>query len=76
MHFRSWMVLFFLLIGIGNRLLISPMSILVPLVIAGIVYYLYKYPPGWLCRLSGSHFSKKQTNKKRKNPFKVISGKK
>ena len=76
MRLISWAIILFLVIGIGHRLFISPMSIFGPLLLAGAVYYLYRFPPGWLLRMGGFSTSKQAPKKQKKNPFKVIPGKK
>jgi len=70
-------------LGFLVQLFQSPMSILIPLIIIGLVYYLYKFPPRWLLRLSSSSrpfsFSqrhKQKKSKRKKRPFRVIDGNK
>jgi len=75
-----WVILGLIIIGLFAQFISSPLSIIIPIVIFGIVYYLYKRPPIWLQRLAyrNTHFPYPQPTKKKRNryPFRVIDGKK
>lgn len=76
-----WMILGLIIIGIVVQFVSSPLSILLPIIIVGIVYYLYKRPPIWLQRLAyrnHRHIFYPRPAKKNKHryPFRVIDGKK
>lgn len=79
-----WIIVTLILIGIVVQLIQSPLTLIIPVVIIGIVYYLYKKPPRWLQRLAFSRNpkapfhvqSKYQAPKKKKYRFRVIDGKK
>lgn len=80
-----WIVVSLVFIGIVVQLIESPLTLIIPVVIIGIVYYLYKKPPYWLQRLAFSRNTKipfhvqtkqHQAPKKRKYRFRVIDGKK
>lgn len=77
-------ILILIMIGLIVQLVTSPGSILIPLVILGIVYYLYKRPPMWLQRMAfhgnppySKHQAKSRKQSKKKTyRFRVIDGKK
>lgn len=84
---KGWHYLIIALVAIGfiDRLIQSPLSIIVPLFIIGVVVYLYKFPPRWLIRMSGTSRpyisanrkpNKGKSLKKKKRPFRVIDGNK
>lgn len=81
MSFRNgWTILIVALIaiGLGDQLLDNPFSILFPLAIGGIIYYLYKFPPRWLLRLTSHRppTPRKKEAKPKKRRFRVIDGNK
>lgn len=49
---NGWMYVIVALIAIGvfAQLAANPISVIVPLVIFGIIFYLFKFPPRWLLR--------------------------
>ncbi|MFC7440941.1 hypothetical protein [Laceyella putida] len=80
---KSWhvVVLAFVLFGAVIELMQHPEQLLLPIIIVGIVFYLYKFPPRWLLRLgsfSSPLATKRQANpkpkKRKKYPFRVIEG--
>jgi hypothetical protein len=86
---KKWHVLILLLamIGLIKQAVESPLSILLPLLIAGLLYYLYRFPPRWLFKLSsashptspykkGNKRGQLSSKKGRKKAFRVIEGKK
>ncbi|SEN23759.1 hypothetical protein [Lihuaxuella thermophila] len=83
---KGWHYLLISLVAIGFfvELFRSPLSIIIPLLIIGIVYYLYKFPPRWLLRMGSvsrpafprNNKSKSKTSKKKRRPFRVIDGNK
>jgi hypothetical protein len=79
----NWLILGLAAIGFATQLWHSPESVLLPVAVAGIVWYLYKSPPRWLIRIASSPhpaFHRRKENgksaKKKKRPFRVIDGKK
>jgi hypothetical protein len=84
-RYSAFTIILLVLIGIGilTRLLTRPEAFLLPVVVLGIIFLLYKFPPHrWKSmNLSTSakpkHYGYKQDSKaKRKNKFKVIQGNK
>jgi hypothetical protein len=83
---KKWhyLILCLAMIGLIKQGVEAPFSILFPLFIAGFVYYLYRFPPRWLLKLSApSHPiapANKRRNpsckKRRKRAFRVIDGNK
>jgi hypothetical protein len=83
---KGWhyLILSFVVIGFITQLINDPISIILPLCIIGLVYYLYKFPPRWLLRMSSSSrpvtfrkkVNKEQPSKKKRRPFRVIQGNK
>lgn len=76
-----WIVVGLIVIGLIVQLISSPLSIIIPIVLIGVVYYLYKRPPSWLQRLayrscSKNFYAHKPTKKKQQYRFRVIDGKK
>jgi|GEM_PF-6009014 len=76
-----WVILGLIIIGILVQLISAPLSIIVPVAIIMIVYYLYKRPPLWLQRLAyrdHTHllYQRQVKKKKQRYPFRVIDGKK
>lgn len=69
-------------IGLLIQFITSPLSIILPIIIIGLIYYLYKWPPVWLQRLayrnrsSFNIFPRTVDKKKNRYPFRVIDGKK
>ncbi|WP_054949498.1 hypothetical protein [Numidum massiliense] len=52
---HGWMyaVFVFLAIGMISMLITNPARLVLPLIIFGAIFYLYKFPPRWLLRLTG-----------------------
>jgi hypothetical protein len=81
-----FLILALIVIGIIVQFVRAPQTILIPLIIVGIVFYLYKRPPIWLQKMAfrGSRPSiappqpsKRSPNKKKKRyRFRVINGNK
>jgi hypothetical protein len=67
-------------IGLISRLVHSPTSFIIPVLVIGLVWYFYKAPPRWFIRRvspSRPRASKKPPKKKRKkHRFQVINGNK
>ena len=81
------LILTLVLIGLIDQAIRNPFSIFIPLLIVGILVYLYKYPPAWLIKLSRPNspyavrghrreYTRRSASKGRKYPFRVIDGKK
>ncbi|SHE46095.1 hypothetical protein SAMN05444392_101560 [Seinonella peptonophila] len=85
---KGWHFLVLALFAIGFivELIQHPISIILPLVLIGVIYYLYKFPPAWLIRLSTrtdrrfihprSQPQKAINKRAKKHSFRVINGKK
>lgn len=83
-----WRIIVIGLVGIGlvNLLIARPSSVLVPLIIGAVIYYLYKFPPKWLVRMGypghpvvkrkRTPWSKEHAAKRRRRNFRVIDGNK
>lgn len=77
-----WVILSLIAIGLFAQFISSPLSIIIPIILIGMMYYLYKRPPVWLQRLAyrdrtQTIYRQKQTKKKKNQyPFRVIDGKK
>ncbi|MBA4494958.1 hypothetical protein ACFO25_01780 [Paenactinomyces guangxiensis] len=84
---KRWHYLILALVAVGffTELIRSPFSIIVPLLIIGTIYYLYKFPPRWLLQITSSsrpvvrrtnHLSKGKPETKKRRRFRVINGNK
>jgi hypothetical protein len=72
----SYLIFGFGLIGVVSASFSNPSVFLVPLVIFGAVFLLYKFPPGRL-RMNGPAIYQAKTRKPKKPaPFRVITGNK
>lgn len=78
---KDYVIYGLLIIGIISSFLANPFWFLVPLVMFGIIYLLYKYPPKRFqrpgqTRVLNTKFSSSQRSKQdpKKNRFKVIYG--
>lgn len=47
-----YVVIILLVIGLFARLSSNPLGIFLPLILFGIIFFLFKYPPRWLLRLA------------------------
>lgn len=69
-------------IGLLIQFITSPLSIILPIVMIGLIYYLYKWPPAWLQRFAYRNrsslniYPRTVDKKKNRYPFRVIDGKK
>ena len=76
----TWAIIFFFVVGILQVLILSPSSILIPLLIFGLIFYFLKHPE----KLRGIYYRfhkpssrhKTKYDKQREITFKVINGKK
>ncbi|MBA4541299.1 MULTISPECIES: hypothetical protein [Thermoactinomyces] len=80
---KAWHYLILGLAGLGFvvQLIRAPFSILLPVIIIALIYFLFKTPPQWLLRFTSAHppLAKKNKGKKarkKKRPFQVIDGNK
>ncbi|MGA9174550.1 MAG: hypothetical protein WBZ33_11330 [Thermoactinomyces sp.] len=80
---RAWHYIILGLAGLGFlvQLIQAPFSILLPVIIIALIYFLFKTPPRWLLKFTSPHspIVKKTKNKKarkKKRPFQVIDGNK
>ncbi|BCU81518.1 hypothetical protein JIR001_13010 [Polycladomyces abyssicola] len=86
---NGWRLILFVLMGIGilRLLIVNPVQVLVPLLIAGVVFYLYKFPPQWFLRWNIPSHSRSIRPRKKGRPtgnrfrgrrptFRVIEGSK
>lgn len=75
----SYLILALVALGLIHTLVESPLSVLLPLFIIGVIFLLYKFPPRWLLKMTSFQPRKEQgtLKKKRKHrPFRVIDGNK
>jgi hypothetical protein len=74
----SYVIFAFLVIGILVRFADNPGGMLIPLVIFGVVFYLYKFPPRRFFRGKPSILSSRSSKKRsgKNSPFRVIQGNK
>jgi len=65
-------------IGILSNLLGNPGPFIIPLVVFGIVFYLYKFPPNRFRKRSSARSTKQpsKTNTNKRTTFRVIRGNK
>ncbi len=75
----GYAILALIVIGIAAQFFNNPASMIIPLTVFGIVFYLYKFPPK-RNRNNSSPFQvssrSKPKNKRKIAPFRVIDGKK
>jgi hypothetical protein len=71
-RYPKWVlvILGLIVVGIIAQLIRDPGSLIIPLVIFGVVFYLYKFPPN---RARGG---KRTFTQKKRPPFRVIPGNK
>lgn len=52
---NGWMyaIVFFIALGLLSQLATNPSGLILPLLIFGVIFYLYKFPPNWLLRSVG-----------------------
>ncbi|TCS96407.1 hypothetical protein [Hazenella coriacea] len=77
----SYLILSLVALGLIRTLIESPLYVLVPLLIIGVIFLLYKYPPRWLLKITSTPYQPRREqgklNKKRKRrTFRVIDGNK
>ena len=75
-----YLILGLAVIGLISRFIQNPISLIIPVLVIGLIYYFYKFPPRWFIRLvipSYRHAYKTPKKKKRKkHRFHVIKGNK
>ena len=75
-----YLILGLAFIGLISKFIISPTSLIIPILVIGLIYYFYKSPPRWFIRLvSPSYHRAYKTppkKKRKKHRFHVINGNK
>jgi hypothetical protein len=76
----SYIIFALIAIGVLARLLASPGTLLIPVIVFGVVFLLYKFPPARIKRQFHTAFSGKEKTGPRRNTrtakFRVIKGSK
>jgi hypothetical protein len=72
----TYVIFGFGMIGLVSASFTNPTAFLVPLVIFGAVFLLYKFPPGRLRTNGPSAYQAKPRKPKKQVPFRVIDGSK
>lgn len=77
----TYILLFLIVIGILYSIIRNPSALLIPVVVFGVIYFLYKYPPGRRRQKSEKQryneaYKKQKMRNVQKASFKVIKGKK
>jgi hypothetical protein len=74
------LILGLIVIGLISSIIKSPSSYMIPLLVFGAIFLLYKYPPNQIIRKGTSKtsytYQNKSKEKKKPSPFRVIQGNK
>lgn len=73
----AYIILALIAIGILSRFVSDPAGMIIPVAVFGIVFFLYKFPPGrWRRQQKPTPRYAKAKEKRKQVPFKVINGSK